>query len=60
MNMFEKICLEMIYKVREYVEEGRYTTTLEYIDKKERQVKKLQSKYSEAGKYVDELEKILK
>lgn len=60
MNVYEKICLEMIKKVREYIEEGNYIKTLEYMDKKERQIKKLQKKYSEAGRYIDELETLLK
>ena len=59
MDIFEKICLEMIEKVREYIDDGRYIKTLEYMDKKEKQIKKIQKNRNE-GKYVDELVKILK
>ncbi|MBQ8299910.1 MAG: hypothetical protein IJX99_08700 [Clostridia bacterium] len=59
MDIFEKICLEMIEKVREYIDDGKYIKTLEYIDKKEKQIKKI-CKNRNDGKYVDELVKSLK
>ncbi len=40
MSVYEEICLEMIAKIRELVEERNISEILKYLDKKEKQVER--------------------
>ena len=60
MEMFEKICIEMIKKCREYAEDENYTAMIEYLNKKEKQVERCRNLSKGEAKYVDALVKSLK
>lgn len=64
MEIFEKICIEMIKKCREYAEDENYTTMIEYLNKKEKQVERCRNvskdEAKDEAKYVDVLVKSLK
>ena len=60
MNVFEKICLEMIDKIERLAAFGDTGGILEYIADKRNQVENCRSMSNDVGKYVDRLEKELK
>ena len=60
MEMFEKICVEMIRKCRKYAEDENYIDMTEYLDKKEKQVERCRIMSKDEGKYIDALVKLLK
>ena len=58
--MFEKICIEMIRKCREYAENENYIGMMEYLYKKEKQVERCRIMSKGESKYVDALVEQLK
>ena len=60
MSVYEEICLEMIAKIRELVEERNISEILKYLDKKEKQVERCRKVSNDVGEYVDALGKTLK
>lgn len=60
MEMFEKICIEMIRKCREYAEDENYIGMMEYLYKKEKQVERCRTMSKGESKYVEDLMKSLK
>lgn len=60
MEMFEKLCIEIINKCREYAEDGNYSAMIGFLNKKEKQVERCRKLSKGEAKYVDALVKSLK
>ena len=60
MVVYEQICRDMIQEIRKYADEGRLNKILDYLDKKEEQINKINKVSHVEEEYVDELVKDLK